>query len=150
MSTDLLGVKIQRFLADLKEKEKRVNRGDDAFSWEFLVKTNKQDLACQSFVLGLKSFSAFLKKIRIDSDDFRETSEFSTEIGSRTVNQKKNRYRDILPCKICFSFCPFSNEFSKVYLLSVDSCRVKLTPYADDNDSDYINASFINVSREKL
>uniref|UniRef100_A0A915L880 protein-tyrosine-phosphatase n=1 Tax=Romanomermis culicivorax TaxID=13658 RepID=A0A915L880_ROMCU len=101
---------VQRFvdslLAYLKffgERQTQIeNSGNDPYAWEFL-------------------------KIRIEHDDQRGTKEYSSEIGGRPENMRKNRYRDILP---------------------YDHSRVKITPYADDSDSDYINASLIKGANE--
>ncbi|KAL1235726.1 Tyrosine-protein phosphatase non-receptor type [Trichinella pseudospiralis] len=66
-------------------------------------------------------------KIRLDSDEFRDLSQYASEIGAKKENTLKNRYRDILPY-----------DFNRVKLLSGSS------------SSDYINASYLNGCSGKV
>ena len=63
----------------------------------------------------------------------------SSEIGKMHYN--KNRFQNIIPCKR--KIVLVSYEFS---LLTVDDNIVPLTPIKGKKGSDYINASYVNVS----
>ncbi|XP_053329480.1 tyrosine-protein phosphatase non-receptor type 18 [Spea bombifrons] len=60
--------------------------------------------------------------IKAKSAAFKQNNNYSTETGERQENQKKNRYKDILP---------------------YDETRVPVKLLAEEVGSDYINASFI-------
>uniref|UniRef100_A0A3P8Y7W8 protein-tyrosine-phosphatase n=1 Tax=Esox lucius TaxID=8010 RepID=A0A3P8Y7W8_ESOLU len=66
--------------------------------------------------------SMCLKNIRACSSNIKKDLGLTTETGALKDNVKKNRYKDILP---------------------YDQTRVPLTLLTRENDSDYINASFI-------
>lgn len=67
---------LQNFLNHVENLEARVREGDDAYEKEFQA---------------LKSFS----------ESLRSQTEYSCGEGEKEVNRKKNRYKDILPCKSC-------------------------------------------------
>ncbi|KAM4697057.1 tyrosine-protein phosphatase non-receptor type 18 [Rhinophrynus dorsalis] len=60
--------------------------------------------------------------IKTQAAVFRQDNNYSTEVGGSLENQRKNRYKDILP---------------------YDQTRVPVTLLAEEVGSDYINASFI-------
>lgn len=73
------------------------------------------------------------------------------------VNKFKNRLVNILPCKyksetllirafILFIFNTWVHSTNKQLSISVESTRVALQPIRGVDGSDYINASFIDVS----
>ncbi|XP_064156687.1 tyrosine-protein phosphatase non-receptor type 18 isoform X2 [Anguilla rostrata] len=68
--------------------------------------------------------SSEYNSIRAQTADRKQRSSFTTEAGGLKENIKKNRYRDILP---------------------YDQTRVRLEPLENKFESDYINASFIQV-----
>lgn len=60
------------------------------------------------------------------------------------VNVSKNRYPSILPCKI------YKGDIAYVYVLLffiVNGCRPRLRIDTSVDSSDYINASFVDVSQ---
>uniref|UniRef100_A0A5S6QYC8 protein-tyrosine-phosphatase n=1 Tax=Trichuris muris TaxID=70415 RepID=A0A5S6QYC8_TRIMR len=89
---------VQKFLADVDSKNR--NAESSAFS----------------------EYAMQFLKIRLESDDFREMSDFTCDAGGAMENLIKNRYRDVLP---------------------YDFNRVKLR-LSGSSSSDYINASYIN------
>ncbi|KRZ53015.1 Tyrosine-protein phosphatase non-receptor type 12, partial [Trichinella nativa] len=93
---------MRKFIADVKQNEKAADNIYSDYALQFL-------------------------KIRLESDEFRDLSQFSSEIGARKENTFKNRYRDILPY-----------DYNRVKLLSGGS------------SSDYINASYLNGCNGKV
>ena len=63
----------------------------------------------------------------------------SSEIAM--IHQTKNRFQNITPCKYTIIWL-----FNIVSLLSVDDNIVPLSPIEGEEGSDYINASYVNVS----
>ncbi len=63
------------------------------------------------------------------------------EAGSKSVNRLKNRYKDVLPCEFGNDFDWFKNKSNEIF--SDDKYRVILE---SDKNSDYINASIVQVS----
>ncbi|KAG9332708.1 hypothetical protein JZ751_014807 [Albula glossodonta] len=62
--------------------------------------------------------------IRTQTAEMKQTCRFTTDAGELKDNIKKNRYKDILP---------------------YDQTRVPLKPLENESESDYINASFVQV-----
>ncbi|XP_037551850.1 tyrosine-protein phosphatase non-receptor type 12 [Nematolebias whitei] len=71
---------------------------------------------------GEDNFGSDFMRLRRLSTKYRTEKIYPTNIGEREENVKKNRYKDILP---------------------FDHTRVKLTLKTTNQDTDYINASFI-------
>ena len=61
--------------------------------------------------------------------------------GTQSVNRQKNRYANIMPCKLYNAKYIMLNYFSFL----VDKTRVKLTVIPGVDGSDYINGNFIEV-----
>ena len=71
--------------------------------------------------------------------------EFSKYNAKLKMNVSKNRYKDIVPCEI--------RKYCKVYMIIKsldDHSRVVLSPQDQCTGSDYINASFIDVSTSDM
>ncbi len=64
--------------------------------------------------------------------------------ANNPANKFKNRLVNILPCKSNFFFL-----FEKLNLFSDENTRVCLSPIRGVEGSDYINASYIDVSEKK-
>uniref|UniRef100_A0A3Q3QXU1 protein-tyrosine-phosphatase n=1 Tax=Monopterus albus TaxID=43700 RepID=A0A3Q3QXU1_MONAL len=71
---------------------------------------------------GEDNFCSDFMRLRRLSTRYRIEKTYTTDIGEREENIKKNRYKDILP---------------------FDDSRVKLTLKTSNQDTDYINANFI-------
>jgi len=65
--------------------------------------------------------------------------------GAKPSNRLKNRYKDVLPCKLKLDIKKNFFNLKKFFL--DDKHRVILQ---SDNDSDYINASFVEVNQIKI
>ena len=95
-------------------------------------------------------FNFILQKLRSLTNELRAFNIKTTNEGEKECNRKKNRYRDILPCKlITLKQEPYAKI--NIYPRLDDDSRVELeTAINSDekpiNGSDYINASFIKNS----
>ena len=80
-------------------------------------------------------------KMEYESLDMAEW-EFTQYNAKVTVNKNKNRYINIIPCKLCVLYC----STLTMYVFSDDHSRVVLNIQDNTAGSDYINASYVNVS----
>ncbi|KFD46060.1 hypothetical protein M513_13064 [Trichuris suis] len=87
---------------------------------KFLAEVDSKNRDAESSAFS--EYAMQFLKIRLESDDFREMTDFTCDAGGAMENLIKNRYRDVLP---------------------YDFNRVKLR-LSGSSASDYINASYIN------
>ena len=80
-------------------------------------------------------------KMEYESLDMAEW-EFTQYNAKVTVNKNKNRYINIIPCKLLHCITNVLNDVSLD-----DHSRVVLNIQDNTAGSDYINASFVNVSK---
>ena len=66
-------------------------------------------------------------------------------IASQRINKLKNRLANVLPCKLTCSECN-KVVFNANVLYTDDHCCVLLDSKPGEKGSDYINASYIDVS----
>ena len=89
---------LQNFLNHVENLEARAREGDDAYEKEFQVKLFKIDVNFWVFI----HFDIF-QALKSLSDSLKTQPEYSCSEGEQEVNRKKNRYKDILPCKSSYS-----------------------------------------------
>lgn len=77
---------LQNFLNHVETLEKRKNGGDDQYDKEF-------------------------QELKLLSESLKGLPMYSCKEGEKEVNKRKNRYKDILPCKFIFvhlNYCVYT------------------------------------------
>ena len=64
-----------------------------------LCSTTKEFEVNESIETCLKNFFFLVQALKAFSDGLKGQTDFSASEGEKEVNRKKNRYKDILPCK---------------------------------------------------
>lgn len=116
----------------------------DSLKQEFYVSVPPRSAASWS---SLTHFFVF-QSLPDDGIELGEHSPgpYTTNFGNKPENKKKNRYKDIVPCKIiALPKVPATIPVHLVFFLVDDYTRVELST-SFGADSDYVNANYVKVS----
>ena len=110
-----------------------------------VANANKKPIKVEHFAEHLAMLHANVnKQFGDDYDSIVAQTEYSYHASKLAINVNKNRYKNILPCKPPYLFhCLYF-----VVSISDDHSRVVLSLQDNCSGTDYINASFIDVSNE--
>ena len=112
----------------------------------FIANADKEPIKIEEFTEHLAMLQANMcEQFQIDYNSLGSETEYTFHAAKLPVNVNKNRYKNILPCNSIYKYlkqfylkCSFVDDHSRVVLKLEDKCP----------GSDYINASFIDVSKK--